>query len=293
MAVRLARSPSSATPPSPAAAPPRQAAPTSSLAVPPAAGPAAAPAGRTRVLVVIPTYDEIENIADVLRRVRCALPDATVLVVDDNSPDGTAAVADSLGSRLGSIEILRRAEKQGLGSAYRAGFRAGLDRGFDVLIEMDADLSHDPASLPALVAAIHGGADIVIGSRYVAGGSIPDWPAGRRAISRLGCWYARTMLRLPVRDATSGFRAYRSTTVAAIDLDAVQADGYGFQVEMAYRMHALGGRIAEVPIEFRDRTLGRSKMSARIVIEALRLVTRWGVRDRFARSRRRVTPSVR
>lgn len=283
MAVRLARSQLTTTSPSPAAP----------AAATPDARPWPAPAVSPRVLVVIPTYDEIENIDDVLRSVRRALPDATVLVIDDNSPDGTAEVADALACRLGSIEVLRRAEKQGLGSAYRAGFRAGLDRGFDVLIEMDADRSHDPASLPDLVAAINGGADLVIGSRYVAGGSIPEWPASRRAISRLGCWYARTMLQLPVRDATSGFRAYRSAMVAAIDLDAVQADGYGFQVEMAYRMHALGGRIAEVPIEFRDRTLGRSKMSARIVIEALGLVTRWGVRDRFARSRERVTPTVR
>ena len=238
-----------------------------------------------RVLVVIPTYNEIENIDEVLRRTRRALPDATVLVVDDNSPDGTADRVVALDRSLGALEVLRRQSKQGLGAAYRAGFRAGLAEGYDVLIEMDADLSHDPAALPDLVRAIAGGADLAIGSRYVRGGSIPDWPPLRRAISKIGNTYARAMLRIPVHDATSGFRAYRADILEDIDLDHVRADGYGFQVEMAYRVHTLGGTIAEVPIECRDRTLGRSKMSMRIVVEALWLVTCWGVRDRLHRTR--------
>ena len=239
----------------------------------------------TRVLVVIPTYNEIENIDEVLRRTRRALPDATVLVVDDNSPDGTADRVVALQRPLGDLEVLRREGKQGLGAAYRAGFQAGLAEGYDILIEMDADLSHDPAALPDLVRAIANGADLAIGSRYVPGGSIPDWAPTRRAISKIGNTYARAMLRLPVRDATSGFRAYRADVLRDIDLDHVQADGYGFQVEMAYQVHTMGGHITEVPIEFRDRTLGRSKMSMRIVVEALWLVTRWGARDRLHRTR--------
>lgn len=232
------------------------------------------------VLVVIPTYNEIENIAEVLHRTRAALPGAAIMVVDDGSPDGTAEWVARLARDLPGVHLLRRSAKQGLGRAYRAGFRHGLAGGYGVIVEMDADCSHDPAALPALVAAVAGGADLAIGSRYVPGGSTPDWPWTRRALSRLGCRYARHMLRVPVRDLTSGFRAYRAAVLAAIGLDSVQADGYGFQVEMAYRVCSLGGRIVEVPIEFRDRTRGRSKMSWRIVLEALWLVTRWGMRDR-------------
>lgn len=247
-----------------------------------------------RVLVVLPTYNEIENIDEVLQRVRRALPDATVLVVDDASPDGTADRVDLLAGGLGDVRVLRRSGKQGLGSAYRAGFRSGLAEGYDVMVEMDADLSHDPGVLPDLVRGIAEGADLVIGSRYVPGGTIPDWSLLRRTISRVGCAYARFMLRIPVRDATSGFRAFRAEMLARIALDDVRADGYGFQVEMAYRVHALGGSILEIPIEFRDRTLGRSKMSMRIVFEALWLVTRWGLRDRLTglRSRRAMRAPV-
>jgi dolichol-phosphate mannosyltransferase len=236
-----------------------------------------------RVLVVIPTYNEIDNVGDVLRAARRALPDATVMVVDDASPDGTAQRVELLARRLGDVRVLRRAAKGGLGSAYRDAFRAGMRDGFDVLVEMDADLSHDPAVLPDLVAAVAGGADLAIGSRYVPGGSVVGWPFARRLISRLGGTYARRLLRLPVADPTSGFRAYRATILEAVDLGAVRADGYGFQVEMAYRVHRLGGSILEVPIAFRDRARGRSKMSPRIVTEALLLVTRWGLRDRLGR----------
>jgi len=238
-----------------------------------------------RIQVCTPTYIEAENIEEFLRRARAALPEADILVLDDNSPDGTADIAERVAAELGQIEVLRRPEKRGLGNAYRAGFAIGIARGFEVICQIDADLSHDPEVLPELIAAIDAGADLAIGSRYVPGGSIPDWAPLRRAISKIGNTYARTMLRLPVRDATSGFRAYRAGVLEAIDLDHVQADGYGFQVEMAYQVHALGGHIAEVPIEFRDRTLGRSKMSMRIVVEALWLVTRWGARDRLHRTR--------
>jgi dolichol-phosphate mannosyltransferase len=240
-----------------------------------------------RTLVVLPTYNEIENIDEVLRRIRAAVPHADVLVVDDGSPDGTADRAEKLGLELGRIDVLSRPKRSGLGSAYRAGFHTGLTQGYEVMIEMDADLSHDPDALPNLVAEVERGADLAIGSRYVPGGSIPDWPWPRRAISRFGCYYARVMLRIPVHDATAGFRAYHRRALAAIALDEVRADGYGFQIEMTYLLDRQGGRIVEVPIEFRDRELGHSKMSGRIVVEALRLVTWWGIRDRMSRRRPR------
>jgi len=236
----------------------------------------------TTTLVVLPTYNERENIETVLRRVRHAAPLAHILVVDDASPDGTGDVAEVIGHELGGISVLHRAGPMGLGSAYRDGFRWGLERGYDVLVEMDADLSHDPAVLPVLLRRVEDGADLVIGSRYVAGGGATDWPFARRAISRIGCRYAQLMLRLPTRDATSGYRAYCAAALRAVDLDTVRANGYGFQVEMAYRVLRAGGDIQEVPIQFRDRTAGTSKMSLRIVVEALALVTRWGVRDRLA-----------
>ncbi len=246
-----------------------------------------------RTLVVLPTYEEAENIAEVLRRLRAAVPAADVLVVDDSSPDGTAAVAKAAGHELGGVDVAIRPGKAGLGSAYRHGFREGLDHGYDVLVEMDSDLSHDPAALPALLKAVEAGADLAIGSRYIPGGSIPHWPLHRRSLSRWGNRYAARMLRLPVRDSTSGFRAYRAGALRSIDLEAVRADGYGFQIEMAYRVARLGGQIAETPIEFRDRERGNSKMSARIVGEALALVTWWGLRDRLVRRRPRaaVQPS--
>ncbi len=239
-----------------------------------------------KTLVVLPTYNEAANIAEVLRRIRAAVSDVDVLVVDDGSPDGTADMAEALAGELGGIEVLRRPAKSGLGSAYRDGFRAGLGQGYEALVEMDADLSHDPATLPDLIGAVAGGADLAIGTRYMPGGRIPDWPWHRRAISRIGNLYARSMLGISPRDSTSGFRCYHRRALEAIDLESVKADGYGFQVEMAYLVERNGGTVAEVPIEFRDRTLGHSKMSSRIVVEALALVTFWGLRDRVGKLRK-------
>ena len=233
-----------------------------------------------RPLVVLPTYQEAENIAEVLHRLRSAAPTADVFVVDDSSPDGTAALAKAVGHELGGVDVMIRATKSGLGSAYRAGFAEGLARGYDVLVEMDSDLSHDPARLPALLRAVEGGVDLAIGSRYVPGGVIPDWPLHRRLLSRWGNRYADILLALSVHDATSGFRAYRAEALRGVDLESVRADGYGFQIEMAYRVAVNGGTIAEIPIEFVDRRRGTSKMSVRIIVEALALVTWWGVRDR-------------
>ncbi|MGO9029026.1 MAG: polyprenol monophosphomannose synthase [Acidimicrobiales bacterium] len=230
-----------------------------------------------RVLVVIPTYNESDNIDRVLRRVRSALPDATVLVVDDGSPDGTADLAETIGKELGQIEVLRRMEKSGLGSAYRAGFRWGLDRGYEACVEMDADLSHDPDALPGLVAPLDKGFELVVGSRYVSGGSIPNWAWHRRLLSRGGNVYASALLGLGVTDSTSGFRAYAASVLDRIALDKVRADGYGFQIEMTYQAKRAGAPIVEVPIRFVDRVEGESKMSLFIVMEALGLVTWWGI----------------
>lgn len=239
-------------------------------------------------LVVLPTYQEAENVADVLARIRAAVPEAHVLVVDDGSPDGTADLAAEVAAELGQIDVLRRSEKSGLGPAYRAGFAWGLDAGHDVLIEMDADLSHDPDVLSLLVEAVStdGTADLAIGSRYVPGGAVPGWPRNRRLLSQWGNRYIAMMLHLPVRDATAGFRAYRRTIIEKIGLERVRADGYGFQIEMAYEVDKAGGTIVEIPITFRDRIRGVSKMSPNIVVEALVLVTRWGMRDRYRRLRR-------
>jgi glycosyltransferase involved in cell wall biosynthesis len=234
-----------------------------------------------RALVVLPTYNEASNIAEVLRRVREAVPDAGILVVDDASPDGTAGVVEEQAPVIDDVRVLRRPGKSGLGSAYRDGFTVGLNEGADILVEMDSDLSHDPGDLPSLLAAIAHGADLAIGSRYVPGGRIPNWSWHRKMLSRWGNRYAAGVLGLAVNDSTSGFRAYRATALKAIDLSEVRADGYGFQIEMTYRLVRCGGRVVEVPIAFVDRLRGTSKMSNRIVVEALVLVTRWAVRDRL------------
>jgi dolichol-phosphate mannosyltransferase len=233
-----------------------------------------------RPLVVLPTYNEAENILEVLGRVREATPEADILVVDDGSPDGTGDMAEKWGAEHGGLQVLRRTEKSGLGSAYRDGFAKGLEQGYDVLIEMDSDLQHDPAMLPALVHAVEDGADLAIGSRYVPGGQVPDWKLSRRMISQVGNLYVGLALGLHVRDATAGFRAYAAPALRQIDLPEIKADGYGFQVEMAYTVSRNGGRIVEVPITFGERQRGESKMSMRIVAEALWLVTWWALRDR-------------
>jgi dolichol-phosphate mannosyltransferase len=237
--------------------------------------------GVVRTVVVLPTYNEAENIEDVLRRARTAVPSAGILVVDDSSPDGTAKIVEELADEIGDVQVLRRPAKAGLGSAYRFGFAAAMDEGADVLVEMDSDLSHDPADLPALLAAVEHGADLAIGSRYVPGGRIPNWSWRRKMLSRWGNRYAAGMLGLAVNDATAGFRAYRATALERIDLSRIRADGYGFQIEMTYRLVQRGGRVVEVPIAFVDRRRGSSKMSSRIVLEALALVTWWSVRDRL------------
>ena len=243
-----------------------------------------------RTLVVMPTYDEAPNIVEVLTRLRAAVPDVDVLVVDDSSPDGTADVARQVAAELGQIDVLVRERKDGLGNAYRHGFRVGLDRGYERLVQMDADLSHDPAALPSLLAGLDDGAMAVIGSRYVPGGSIPHWPWHRRALSRWGNRYAGFALGMSVRDATAGFRAYDAGTLAAIDVFSTRAKGYGFQIETAYRISQTGGRLLEVPISFTDRVRGESKMSFAVMIEELGLVTWWGVRDRVRRLLKRGRP---
>jgi dolichol-phosphate mannosyltransferase len=223
----------------------------------------------------MPTYNEAENIDRVLRAVRTSLPDAGILVVDDGSPDGTAAMAEQLGSELGRIDVLCRSAKSGLGSAYRAGFAWGLERGWDAFVEMDADLQHDPGALPDLVAPLAAGVDLVVGSRYVPGGSIPKWRWHRRLVSRGGNIYAAALLGLRIKDSTSGFRAYGASILRTIDLGVVRAEGYGFQIEMVRQVLDHGGRVVEVPIRFVERTEGESKMSMHIVIEAFALVTWW------------------
>jgi glycosyltransferase involved in cell wall biosynthesis len=238
-----------------------------------------------RTLVVTPTYIEAENITEFLTKLRAAVPDADVLVVDDNSPDGTGDLAEQAAKELGQIEVMHRPGKSGLGVAYRAGFAWGLERGYQVLVQIDADLSHDPAVLPTLLSALDDGADLVIGSRYVPGGSVPHWPMHRRALSRYGNWYTSFALRTGVKDATAGYRAYRADMLQKVRYDTTRAVGYGFQIELAYRVWRAGGRIVEVPITFTDRTRGQSKMSARIAAEELLLVTWWGIRDRVRRHR--------
>lgn len=236
-----------------------------------------------RTLVVIPTYNEAENIKTVLRRVRATLPEAEVLVVDDNSPDGTARVAASAGEELGGVTILHRPAKNGLGAAYRAGFSWGLDHGAEAMVEMDADLSHNPDDLPRLLAALEN-ADLAIGSRYVTGGSLPsNWAPYRKALSKWANVYSAVLLGHGVCDSTAGFRAYRAELLRRLLSTKVRSDGYAFQIEGTHLARRFGARIAEVPIHFSDRTEGTSKMSMGIVVEALLLVAWWALRDRGLR----------
>jgi dolichol-phosphate mannosyltransferase len=219
--------------------------------------------------LILPTYNEAENIEPMVRAARAQLREGDrILVVDDGSPDGTGAIADRLAAEIEGVEVLHRAEKQGLGRAYLAGFGHALARGAELLLEMDSDFSHDPADLPRLIAATDH-ADLVLGSRYVAGGSVTDWGLVRRLVSRGGSWYARRVLGVRVRDLTGGFKCFRRSVLEALDLESVHADGYGFQIELTYRAIKAGFRVVEIPIVFRDRRVGESKMNARIALEAV------------------------
>jgi dolichol-phosphate mannosyltransferase len=238
-----------------------------------------------RVLVIIPTYNERENIERIVARLRDAVPSADVLIVDDGSPDGTGELADGLATVDPQVEVMHRSEKQGLGAAYVAGFRWGLARGYDVLVEMDADGSHQPEQLPHLLAAVPA-ADLVLGSRWVPGGRVVNWPLSRQLLSRGGNTYVRLMLGFDVRDATGGFRAFRRATLERLELGDVNSHGYCFQVDLAWRAVRRGFAVVEAPITFVERELGTSKMNGAIVREALWRVTVWGVTHRLAQLRR-------
>jgi dolichol-phosphate mannosyltransferase len=230
-------------------------------------------------LTIIPTYNEIDSLPTIVDRLRAAVPESDVLIVDDNSPDGTGAMADQMSAADEAIHVLHRTKKNGLGGAYIAGFTWGLERDYDLFVELDADGSHQPEQLPDLLAAIDG-ADLVIGSRWVSGGSVVNWPLHRELISRAGSGYSRILLGLRVRDITAGFRVFRRSTLEDIDLSAIESVGYGFQVDMTFRVASLGKTIKEVPITFVERTVGESKMSGSIVGEAILNVTKWGLSAR-------------
>lgn len=238
------------------------------------------PARITGPLVVMPTYDEAQNLPRTAERLLTAVPAAHLLVVDDNSPDGTGRLADDLAAREPRVQVLHRTAKAGLGAAYLAGFAWGMARGAQVLVEMDADGSHAPEELPRLLAALED-ADLVLGSRWVPGGQVVDWPRWREVLSRGANVYARWMLRVPLNDATGGFRAYRRAALEGIDLEGVASRGYCFQIDLARRVYEAGFRVTEVPIRFVEREAGCSKMSRGIVGEALWRVTAWGIRGRL------------
>jgi dolichol-phosphate mannosyltransferase len=225
--------------------------------------------------VIIPTYNERENLPLILDRVRSAVPEADILVVDDGSPDGTGEVADKFAATDSQIQVLHRSRKAGLGAAYVAGFRSGLAAGYDVLVEMDADGSHAPEQLPRLLAAL-AHSDLVLGSRWVPGGQVLNWPKSREVLSRGGNLYIRAVLGIELHDATGGYRAYRRSVLQTIDLSAISSEGYCFQVDLAWRVVQAGFRVTEVPITFAERERGESKMSGDIVREALLRVTEWG-----------------
>jgi dolichol-phosphate mannosyltransferase len=220
--------------------------------------------------LILPTYNEAENIGPMVHAARAQLRDGDqILIVDDNSPDGTGQIADKLATQVQGVEVLHRAGKEGLGRAYLAGFKHALDADAELILEMDSDFSHDPADLPRLIAAAEQDADLVLGSRYVSGGSVSDWGLLRRLVSRGGSWYARTLLGVQIRDLTGGFKCFRRDVLETLDLDSVHADGYGFQIELTYRTIQAGFRVREIPIVFRERRVGQSKMTARIAIEAV------------------------
>ncbi|MBB1245424.1 polyprenol monophosphomannose synthase [Streptomyces durbertensis] len=234
------------------------------------------------VLVIIPTYNEADNVEPIVSRVRAAVPEAHILIADDNSPDGTGKIADELAAADEHVHVLHRKGKEGLGAAYLAGFRWGTDHGYDVLVEMDADGSHQPEQLPRLLTALTG-ADLVLGSRWVPGGRVENWPAYRKLLSQGGSTYSRLLLGIPLRDVTGGYRAFRAATLKGLDLDQVASQGYCFQVDLAYRAVQAGFHVVEVPITFVERERGDSKMSRDIVVEALWRVTAWGATSRFRR----------
>jgi dolichol-phosphate mannosyltransferase len=233
-------------------------------------------------LVIIPTYNEAENIRSIVGRVRASVPEAHILIADDNSPDGTGKLADQIAAGDDQVRVLHRAGKQGLGAAYLAGFRWGLERDYGVLIEMDADGSHQPEELPRLLTAL-GGADLVLGSRWVPGGRVVNWPAHRKLISRGGSTYSRLLLDMPLRDITGGYRAFRRATLEGLGLSGVASQGYCFQVDLARRSVKAGYHVVEVPITFVERAHGDSKMSRDILVEALWRVTGWGMAERLGR----------
>jgi dolichol-phosphate mannosyltransferase len=237
----------------------------------------------SKVLVAIPTYNESDNLASIVHRVRAAVPAAHILVADDASPDGTGRIADLLAGQDDQVQVLHRPGKLGLGAAYLDAFRWGLEHGFDVLVEMDADGSHQPEQLPRLLAGIEDGADVVLGSRWIPGGEVTNWPWHRSLLSRGGNAYTRLLLGIPLRDATGGYRAFRAEALTRLDLDTVTSQGYCFQVDLALRAVDRGLRVDEVPITFVEREHGASKMSRAIVGEALLRVTRWGVDRRLGR----------
>jgi dolichol-phosphate mannosyltransferase len=236
------------------------------------------------VVVIIPTYNERDNLESIVSRVRACVPAADVLVVDDSSPDGTGEIADKLAASDPQVQVLHRPGKEGLGAAYIAGFLWGLDRGYGVLVEMDADGSHDPRDLVSMLAALES-ADLVIGSRYVPGGTVVNWPKSREALSRGANAYVRLMLRIGVHDATAGFRAYRAQTLRRIGLADVDSRGYCFQVDLTLRTVQERLKVAEVPITFTERERGASKMSRAVVAEALMRVTQWGLAGMLGRKR--------
>ena len=240
-----------------------------------------------RSIIVVTTYQEALNIERFLDAARRAVPEADILVADDNSPDGTGALAEKLGAEMGGVHVLHRPGKAGLGAAYREAFAWALEEGYDHIVQMDCDLSHDPACIPGMFERIEAGADCVIGSRYVPGGSTPNWPTHRSALSRYGNRYTAALLGLDIRDCTSGFRAYRASTLADIHVGTTRSSGYAFMSELALRMSRQGKSLAEVPITFVDRAFGTSKMSARIIAESMLLVTAWGVRERVRRLKAR------
>ena len=242
------------------------------------------PTNLPRALVIVPTFNELESIEEVTQRLFAATSGTVdLLVVDDGSPDGTAALVRQLASDNPRIHLIERAGKQGLGTAYVAGFRWAMERGYDAVVEMDADLSHDPADVPRLLHRLQD-ADLVVGSRYVPGGRVENWGRIRRMLSLAGNLYARMWLGFGVRDSTSGFRGYTTAALAREDLHSLRSEGYSFQIEMTRRVFQAKGKIVEVPITFVERARGKSKMSRRIVVEAMLGVTRWGMRDRSGRA---------